>query len=230
MKKNLLLLITFVFISFSVKSQSSEPDLGAWYQYFWNTKLGESKFSLKGDVQYRDWEIIGDFQQFIIRGGLNFKPTSNLGFTLGYAYFSSGAYGESTQTVSENRIFQDIDLSQKVGNRIYISHRLRFEERWIENQDLRLRFRYLFALNIPLNNSIIQKNTLYVSVSDEAFLNGQKDIGNNQKVKIFDRNWLYGGVGYGLKDNLKLQLGFLNQSTSNSDNNNLVLTIHHSFL
>lgn len=229
MKRKLLLLLAIIFVSFSAKSQTSHDDLGAWYQYFWNTKFRESKFGIKGDVQYRNWQIIGDFQQFILRGGINYKATSNLGFTLGYSYFSSGEYGESTQTVSENRIFQDMDLSQKIGNRIYISHRFRLEERWIEDQDFRTRFRYLFAINIPLNSQTIQKNTVYLSAFDEVFLNGQKDIGNHQKVKIFDRNWLYAGIGYALKDNFKFQLGFLNQATPSADNNNLVLTIHHSF-
>ncbi|TBW27186.1 DUF2490 domain-containing protein [Gramella sp. KN1008] len=197
--------------------------------YFWNTDFNESKFGLQGDFQYRDHEIIGDFQQFIARAGVSYNPNSNLKLVLGYGHFTSGTLGESTETSAENRIFQDVNLPHKITEKILVNHRLRLEERWIENQDFRTRYRYLIGLTIPLNKPVITKNSLYLSLSNEVFINGQKNIGDDRMVEYFDRNWLYGALGYTILDNLKLQLGLMKQSTNNTSKNQLQISLHHSF-
>jgi hypothetical protein len=41
----------------------------------------------------------------------------------------------------------------------------------------------------------------------------EKNIGNNRTVNVFDKSFFYTGLGYGLTDKLRLQIGFMNQST-----------------
>lgn len=197
--------------------------------YFWDTDFSESKFGLQGDVQYRNWDVLGDLEQLLLRAGVTYSPNSNLKLTLGYANITSGVFGDSNETSSESRIYQEALLPHKISSRIYLKHRFRYEQRWVEDQDFRTRYRYNLFLNIPLNQPDLNKNAVYLAFYNEIFINGQKDIGNGRSVDIFDRNRLYAALGYALKDNLKLQVGFMEQSSGNLSKGQLQLSLHHSF-
>ena len=112
-----------------------EDQLGALYMLFWSADLKESNFGFQGDVQYRNWNIGGDLEQLLLRGGLTYTPNNTKAkLTLGYGYILSGAYGESNATSSEHRIYQEALLPQKIGSRVYINHRFRYEQRWLDGQ------------------------------------------------------------------------------------------------
>jgi len=120
-----------------------EDQLGAWYMYFYNTKLGESNFGVQGDFQFRYWNLGNDMEQRLLRSGFTYSPTnSNVLFTLGYANIASGEPGESDATSTENRIYQEVLMPHNVAKRIQLTHRFRYEQRWIPDQDLRTRYRY----------------------------------------------------------------------------------------
>ena len=229
MKKLFTLLLFLLFINFNANSQVDEHQLGGWYMYFWDTDFSESKFGLQGDVQYRNWDVLGDLEQLLLRAGVTYSPNSNLKLTLGYANITSGVFGDSNETSSESRIYQEALLPHKISSRIYLKHRFRYEQRWVEDQDFRTRYRYNLFLNIPLNQPDLNKNAVYLAFYNEIFINGQKDIGNGRSVDIFDRNRLYAALGYALKDNLKLQVGFMEQSSGNLSKGQLQLSLHHSF-
>lgn len=229
MNKTLASVIITVFcFSFTAFSQNDEEDLGAWYMYFWNTTISESKFGLQGDVQYRNWNMIGDLEQLLLRGGVTYSPNSNIKLTLGYGNITSGVPGESDETSSENRIYQEALLPHKLSNRIFLTHRFRYEQRWVESQDFRTRLRYNLFINVPLNQPNLNQQAIYLAFYNEVFINGQRDIGNDRKVELFDRNRLYSGVGYGLTNNLRMQLGYLEQ-TSTVSKGQLQLSLHHTF-
>ena len=229
MKKLFITALLFSTIFSNVNAQENDSELGAWYMYFWSTQFKESKFGLVGDVQYRDWEVLGDFQQFIVRSAVNYDVNPNLKLFAGYGYFTSGEFGESKNTSTEHRLHQDILMPQKISERFLVRHRIRIEERWVENQDFRTRFRYGLYLTIPLTQPNLKKNSLFLSVFDEVFINGQTDIGNNRSVEYFDRNWLYGALGYAITDNFNVQLGILRQTTPTVSKNSLQVGLHHSF-
>ena len=101
-----------------------EDQLGGWYMYFWNTSFNESGFGLQGDVQYRNWNVVGDLEQLLLRGGLTYKPKNINGkFTLGYGNITTGEFGSGTSTVSESRIYQEALLPHKLNDWIYLTHR-----------------------------------------------------------------------------------------------------------
>lgn len=232
MRNKLVLLFLFTIGILPIKSiaQPNEGELGAWYMYFFNTSFKENVWGVQGDVQYRNWNTLGDLEQLLLRGGITYKPQSaNVKFTLGYANITTGKYGEDNSTSSESRIYQEALLPMKVGERFYFTHRFRYEQRFVENQDFRTRYRYNLFLNIPLNNQELSQNTFYVALYNELFINGQRGIGNGMEVAYFDRNRLYAAIGYAIQNNLRVQAGIMNQTTDNWHKNQLQVSLHHSF-
>jgi hypothetical protein len=231
MSKNKIILLVFLCSVFSSFAQKTEQDdLGAWYMYFFNGKFKGSQFGIQGDVQYRNWNGIGDLEQLLLRTGLTYTPKdTNVMFTLGVANITTGILGESDATTNETRIYQEALLPQKVGSRFYFTHRFRYEQRFVEDQDFRTRFRYNLFLNVPLNKKDLTKNAFYVALYNELFINGEKNIGNNKTVEFFDRNRFYFGFGYSLTDKLRLQSGIMNQTTNAFGKNQLQFSIHHTF-
>jgi Protein of unknown function (DUF2490) len=216
--------------SFKTYGQVNEDETGAWYMYFWNTSINESAIGFQGDIQYRNWNIIGDLEQLLLRGGVTYKPNNaKVKFTGGYAHITTGEYGEGDNTSVENRLYQEALLPQKVGGRFYFVHRFRFEQRFVESQDFRTRWRYNLFINVPINQPDLKKGAFYLAFYNELFINGERDIGSGKSVEIFDRNRTYGALGYSLADNLRLQLGYMQQTTDNWSKGQIQVSAHHKF-
>lgn len=233
MKKICLLLLVFPFVLLpqKVTGQVNPNKFGAWYMYFFSGSFKDSTaLGFQGDVQYRNWDLGGDLEQLLIRGGITYTPKqANIKFTLGYGNITTGAYGVDIATTSESRIYQEALFPVRFGNRFYTNHRFRFEQRFVENQDFRSRYRYNLFLNIPLNKQEMMAKTLYLSFYNEIFINAQRNIGNGASVEIFDRNRLYYALGYYVKKGVKVQVGMMKQSTNAWTKEQLQLSFHHSF-
>ena len=201
--KAILSLLFVMSICLSVKAQ--ESDLGNWLIYFGNKKI-DSKWNWHHEVQYRNYNAIGDLEQLLLRTGIGYNLTeNNNNLLMGYGFIHSQNYLNNSPekfNVDEHRIFQQFITRQSFG-RVNLQHRYRFEQRWIEESDFRLRFRYFLSLNIALNNNDIIDKTWYASIYNEIFL-------NNERV-VFDRNRLYLGIGYFLNKNIRFELGYMNQ-------------------
>ena len=148
---------------------------------------------------------------------------------LGYGHISSGTPGKRTDIVKECRMYQEALIPQKIGTRFFVTHRYRFEQRWVKGQDFRTRFRYNIFLNVPLNKPTLQKNAVYVALYNEIFINGQLNIGNDRRVQYFDRNRTYLGMGYTVIDNLRGQLGWMNQTTASWQKAQAQVSMHYTF-
>lgn len=215
----------------TVAAQSVDEDqLGAWYMYFYNAKFGDGPWGYQGDAQFRFWNAGSDLEQILIRNGLTYTPKdAGIMFTLGYASITTGVPGESTKTSHENRIYQEALFSQKIGSRFLFTHRVRYEQRFVEGQDFRTRYRYNMFLNVPLNNTDLSKKTFYLALYNEIFLNGQRDIGDGRAVQTFDRNRTYLGLGYVLSPTIRLQAGWMAQTTTAWSKNQFQLSFHHNY-
>lgn len=228
MKLKLSLLVILLSNLFAY-AQPEQSQTGAWYMYFFNKQFDASNFGIQGDLQYRNWNTIGDLEQLLVRTGVTYTPKdSGVLFTLGFANITTGTFGDSNDTTGENRIYQEALFSQKLGSRFYLAHRFRYEQRFVENQDFRTRYRYNLFLNIPLNKKALIKNAVYTAFYNEIFINGQTDIGNNNTVQIFDRNRTYLGLGYVLKPGQRIQFGWMNQKTVNWGKGQLQFSFHHN--
>lgn len=225
--------LAVVVIYFSPKNaiaQINQDQVGAWYMYFVNTTFKKSPWGVQGDVQYRNWNVIGDLEQLLLRGGLTYKPKNEaIKFTLGYGNITTGAMGSSNAVVSEHRVYQEALFPVKFGSRFLTVHRFRFEQRFVENQDFRTRYRYNLFLNIPLNKKVIEKNTVYLALYNELFINAQRSIGNGRVVELFDRNRAYVAIGYCIQKGLKVQVGFMNQTTDSWSKSQLQVSAHQTF-
>lgn len=222
------MITAIVLATVHLSAQIDEDQTGAWYMYFFNAKFSESNVGFQGDIQYRNWNLGGDLEQLLLRGGLNYQPAgSKVRFTLGYGNITTGAMGEAKTTTSEHRIYQEALLPHNPLPRIYLTHRFRYEQRFIEEQDLRTRYRYTVFMNVPLNKPSVQPGAVYLALYNELFINGQRSIGDNREVELFDRNRTYLGVGYGILENLRVQAGWMLQATDNWTKGQLQVSLHH---
>lgn len=231
--RKILFLALFLICSTVTSSQAQEIDedqLGAWYMYFVNKQFKNSRFGLQGDYQFRFWNAGSDLEQIILRTGVTYRPENvDILFTTGYANITTGTFGESDERTVENRIYQEALFPQKLGTRFLLTHRFRFEQRWVDNQDFRTRYRYNIFLNIPLNATALEKNTIYIALYNEIFINGQREIGAGRSVQFFDRNRTYLGLGYNLRDNLRVQGGWMKQTTVDWAKGQAQISLHHSW-
>lgn len=204
---------------------SFAQDLNGWLIYFGNAKIKETKFSIHHELQLRDYKLIGDHNQTLVRfaGQYQFKPY--LVGSLGYGFIYTESEGAPNKPFVENRIYQEALFSQGVGQSKF-RHRLRLEERFIENQDFRGRFRYCLFVDIPLTKAGFDKKGTYVALYDEIFIN----LSDDDALKVFDRNRAYAGFGYKITGQTGLQLGYMRQNVgSQVGTNHALLSLHHNF-
>ena len=230
MKKNLIIsLLLIIGIAPKGIAQINEDKLGAWYMYFYNTTIKTGPWGVQGDIQYRNFNLMGDLEQLLLRSGITYKPqNANIKFTLGYGHITTGTFGDDESTTQESRIYQEALYPVKFGERFFTNHRFRYEQRFVESQDFRTRYRYNLFVNIPINQKTMGKNTLYLALYNELFINGERKVGNNKKVELFDRNRLYAALGFYIKKQLKVQLGVMTQTTNAVEKNQLQLSIHQN--
>ncbi len=204
--KRIAQIIIFTLLGFSLilphSGQAQESDLGNWLIYIGNKQIN-TKWNLHHEVQYRNYDAIGDLEQLLLRTGFGYSfNDSKNNLLLGYGFIHSENHGENTNdkvSVDEHRIFQQFISKQSVGQ-LNLQHRYRFEQRFVES-DFKLRFRYFLGATMPLSKA--EDNKFYLSAYNEIFL--------NSKTAIFDRNRLYGGLGYNLNKNIRIELGYMNQ-------------------
>jgi len=214
-----VVLFMLIFPAIPVIAQSS--DLGNWLIYFGNKKI-DNKWNWHNEVQYRNYNAIGDLEQLLLRTGIGYNLSeNNNNLLLGYGYINSQNYLDNNDdklSVNEHRIYQQFINKQKFG-RVSIQNRYRFEQRWVEG-DFRARFRYFLSFNVLLNNAEMVDGTVYLSSYNEIFL--------NSKRTVFDRNRLYGGLGYKLNDMFRFEAGYMNQffNYGNRDQINLITFIN----
>ena len=220
MNKKTILVTLAILLALPTIVNAQDSNLGNWLIYIGSKKLN-SKWNIHNEVQYRNYNAIGDLEQLLLRTGVGYNVNDKNNVLLGYGYILSENYiGESDDKISvnEHRIFQQYITKQNIG-KVSLSHRYRLEQRFVE-EDFKLRFRYFLSLKIPLKIKETGTSPLYLSAYNEIFL--------NSKSSIFDRNRVYGGLGYNLSENIKIELGYMNQffETNSRDQINLITFVN----
>jgi hypothetical protein len=217
MKKLLLILIIS---PFSLVAQQS--DIGNWFIYFGDKKI-TSRLNWHHEFQYRNFNFIGDTEQLLLRTGIGYNLTeNNNNIHLGYGFIYNEPYTGGTNekiNFNEHRIYQQF-LSKQAFSKVSFQHRFRFEQRFFEN-NFKLRFRYFLSTNIALNRKQMEDKTVYLSAYNEVFIN----TGQN----IFDRNRLYGGIGYRFSKYIRTEIGVMNQTTNSVSRNQVNLITFVNF-
>lgn len=190
---------------FSFSQATGEDELGAWYMYFGTNKISE-RFSLHTEAQFRFYETTSNFNQLLLRTGLNYHINPNAIATAGYGYISTdGTFlefpGETNSM--EHRIFEQFILKNKVWEFLF-EHRYRLEQRFLDfgnRNDTQHRARYRIQMTLPLTD------TFFLNFYDELFINLQDDL--------FGQNRLYGAIGVHITENSSVQFGYLRNQFSN---------------
>ena len=217
-KKYILCLLIIISSLDTVLAQ--DKNYGIWFVYFGNQKIN-NKWLLQSDMQYRLNQIPNQKSQLLLRAGIGYNLTeSNNNVLLGLAYVQSN-WEEGDETIStthEKRIYQQYLYKQKINN-LFLTHRVRMEERFIAN-NYALRARYFLAYQKPLNSKLLNRRSIYVSGFNELFI----DI-SNQK---FDRNRFFTGIGYGVTNDIRVETGYLIQSQKNSTRGQFQLILYNN--
>ena len=248
---SLLFIVSILFFS-SITAQNTRirnTNSIGWYNYFGTFKVSE-KFGIHTEYQFRRNEVITEWQQSLLRLGVNYQLNSKIQFRLGYGWIETFPYGEIPingfgKDFTEHRLFQMATITDKVGI-LDLSHRFMLEQRWVgtysdptlhlEDKYLFLnRLRYMFRLQLPLKGKEIKANTPYLAAYDEVFIG----FGENVNANIFDQNRLGVALGYRFNKCFRLEAGYLNQviqfgrlingKNIIQNNNGLVLSANFNF-
>lgn len=202
-KKYLFVLGFILFYPF-INARSQDNSVGNWFIYFGNQQISK-KWNWWNEVQYRNYNFAGDLEQLLLRTAIGYNLSdNNNNIQLGYGYIHAEPYIAGTNeklSVNEHRIYQQF-ITRQQFKRVFIQHRYRFEERFL-NDDTKFRFRYFLSLNIPVNKQTLEKNAFYFSTYNEIFLNTESPV--------FDRNRLYGGVGFVINKFFRCETGIMTQ-------------------
>ncbi|UAY51826.1 DUF2490 domain-containing protein [Ferruginibacter albus] len=199
---------------------AQQSKFGNWLIYFGNGKISD-KWSIWTEAQYRSYNIIDDREQLLLRTAAMYNITPDVSVAQGYAFVSGRVYnagGKVTHT-TEHRLYQQVLLKQKI-NRVSISHRYRIEERFLASR-FRMRFRYFLSANVPINKKKMGKGAVYFSAYNEIFLHADKPV--------FDRNRLYGGLGYVFSNRFRMEAGAMTQIQENTSRGQFNLIAFHNF-
>lgn len=183
-----------------------EDEMGAWYMYFGTNKVSE-RFSIHTEAQFRFYETTENFNQMLLRTGLNYHIYPNAIATAGYAFIDTdnNFYEfEGEVNSKEHRIFEQFILKNKIWEFLF-EHRYRLEQRFLdfgETTDTQHRARYRIQMTLPLTN------TFFLNFYDELFVNLQDDL--------FGQNRLYAAVGVNITENTSVQLGYLRNQFANA--------------
>ena len=231
MKNKIKIILSFILLFKFGHTQSPENELGNWLMYFGTHQLNE-KYSIHYETQLRNYELFSNFNQLLPRVGLNYKIDEHSMVTAGYAFIPTQTEiyeGWNDKLVTENRIWQQFILKNKVGN-INIRHRYRLEQRWIKKFDViqssipqvsessityKNRARYMLSVKIPLSKN--KDFPLFISIYDEIFLN----LSNTP----FDQNRLFGALGFQINNNMNVQAGYLRHRAGSLDLNRLQIAL-----
>jgi hypothetical protein len=214
--------ITTIFLLLcTIALHAQKSNTGNWFIYFGNQKINK-KWNWHNEVQYRNFNFMGDLSQLLVRTGIGYNLTeNNNNILLGYGFINSQKYlSNSNEKVgtNEHRVFQQF-ITRRNFNNVFLQHRYRIEERFFPN-DFQMRFRYFLGINIPINKPRLEKNAYYFSAYNEIFINAQQNI--------FDRNRLYGAIGYIFNKNIKMEAGYMAQTLESTNRNQFQIVIFNN--
>lgn len=221
MNNKLKLLSFLVLLLVATNGYTQKSDLGNWFNYFGNQKIN-ARWNWHNEVQYRNFNFAGDLEQLVLRTGLGYNLSeNNNNVLLGYAYIHSEPYVAGTDDklqTNEHRIFQQFITKQQFG-RIAIQHRYRFEQRFVQD-DFKMRLRYSLSLNIPINKKVMEQNAVYASMYNEIFVNTEPNH--------YDRDRIYGGVGYCVNKYIRVEAGVMSQLLPTNDRTQFQIMIFNN--
>lgn len=147
--------------------------------------------------------------QSYFQSGLTFKYSQHLNFSAGYVFQRNNPFHRDF--VNENRLWQQIIIAHGVSY-FNLSHRFRFEERFIDNRvtqntnPMTTRLRYQISFTAPLQGKEIDPGEFFFNTYNEFNFST-----TGARNAFYSENWSYAGLGYQTNKLGRLELGPLVQ-------------------
>jgi hypothetical protein len=185
-------------------------DFGSWFSVNTQGKCNpcaeNSKLRWWFDGHLRYLDDSDGFNQSIFRPGLGYQLNPNTNVWIGYAWINE-LPANGNPVFDENRIWQQLIWSKKVGQRALMS-RSRLEQRFVETgSDMGWRFRQFCKMDRPFH----EESSLSFVAWDEMFFDlNETDWGQQGS---FSQNRLFVGLGKKFcgPNKPKVEIGYLNQ-------------------
>lgn len=193
-----LLVLIIPLLSFS-QEKVIDNQFNSWWTYGGTHKINEN-YGLHTIASFRRNDFVNDWQQTLVRVGINRKISSNVTFGIGGDWATTWPYGEQPigERTTEYRTYERIELKQNV-NKLALKQRFNLEQRYVNDNTLH-RLRYRFTMSHPLSEQ------LSFVAFDEVFLH----LGSRFYGKNFNQNWAYLGLKYKVGKG-SISLGYMNQ-------------------
>lgn len=185
---------------------TSKP--GTWFIATVQLPGGDRRWGGFLEAQVRTNALFGQFNYYEYKGGVSYDLAQNTTALLGAGRYNTFDFRdlEAGPLVAETRTWQQLTQSQNVA-RVKFEHRYRLEQRYFDEpfngSRYRNRIRYRLNLLVPINKPQLEAGTWFFAAYNEIFL--------NNRLPHFERNRLYGGVGYQFDRHWVAQVGLLNQ-------------------
>jgi len=215
------ILCLFSLISTAQNTRITDKNSIGWFNNFTTIKFSK-KWNAHLEYQWRRENMVKNWQQSLLRTGVNYHVNNKLSLRLGYAWVETFPYGDiplqaAGKRFPEHRAFQMATVIDNM-NMIEMSHRFMLEQRWIgryTNASLSKpddflfvnRIRYMYRMQIPIGKKKIEDKTPYAALYDEIFIGFGKNVNEN----IFDQNRLAILLGYRFNKKLRVEGGFFQQ-------------------
>ncbi|ADY53084.1 Protein of unknown function DUF2490 [Pseudopedobacter saltans DSM 12145] len=223
-------LLIVLFCSLKVYSNQNSEFCG-WGAVFHSQRLNE-KLGLHLDVQARSADEFDYLKNILVRPGVTYFINKEMNVTLGYAWVNSKFKSDLLDVnLTEQRIWEQLIYLQKIGD-VGLNHRLRFEQRFIEQVQGNVfsqRLRYFVRTLLPFSNQTPFTEGIFLGLQNELFFNVQNKVNGS----FFDQNRAYVSLGYRFKPSFDLEMGYMNQRikqrTEGLTNNILQLAAYTRF-
>jgi len=210
MKK--ILMVVLVFTLSNANAQKVDQFNSRWY-YSGKYRLTE-KFNIETLYSWSRHNFVKNWQQSKLRFGTSYNHLKNVSFGAGYEWvvlFPYGAHPVSEKR-TEHRIYEYFNIKNKI-KAIAVNYGMLLEQRIMKDR-IRHRLRLILGAKIPLIQSKKGETKLGLSLSNQVFLDIDKDANNNH----FRQNRIYGGFDVPINNALIFSLGYMNQYIIIKDN------------
>ena len=208
----LIALATIIMLSNSAQAQDDLRDVVdqqmSWYMLFGNHRLTD-QVGLHTEYQFRRTGLGADWQQSLLRVGLDWHRDDQQVVTGGYGWIRSFPYGEQliSETFDEHRIWQQLVTKSVTGQFKWV-HRYRLEQRLMQfssGSRWQHRARYFMQVKWPVPNHPEWAVTAY----EEAFI-GLRTL-DSPVSNLLQQNRMSVALNRKWEGGTSVQVGYLRQ-------------------
>ncbi|MCW5964323.1 MAG: DUF2490 domain-containing protein [Bryobacterales bacterium] len=190
----------------------TDQNAHGWYNYFGDHPIGDSRWGIHLEGQWRRHEVITRWQQLLLRPAVNFEVNDKLMLSAGYGFIRSFPYGDipAPARTDERRFWQQALIRYPTGKARW-NTRIRFEERFLDRTSRQIgepKYRFEDRIRIMQQVRYPLKGKTYATTYNEIWFYVKPYVSNS----TFDQNRAYGALGWQLDDHWRLETGYMHQA------------------